>query len=57
MTEADPAILVASSLDPIISITSISTSDAKIEKFRNKAVINYDSFKTKTDLSKLIYIE
>ena len=40
MTEADPAILVASSLDPIISITSISTSDAKIEKFRNKAVIN-----------------
>ena len=24
---------------------------------RNKAVINYDSFKTKTDLSKLIYIE
>ena len=24
---------------------------------KNKAVVNYDSFKTKTDLSKLIYVE
>ena len=39
-------------------LTEIASTIGVLDSIeRNKAVINYDSFKTKTDLSKLIYIE